>query len=32
MGNVPLKIIAKSLNFCAEKGTNPMYAQPFGSY
>ena len=32
MGNVPLKIIAKSLNFCAEKDTNPMYAQPFGSY
>ena len=31
MGNVPLKIFAKSLNLCSEKGTNPMYASHLGA-
>ena len=31
MGNVPLKIFAKSWNLCSEKGTNPMYASHLGA-
>ena len=31
MGNVPLKIIAKSLNFCAEKGTTPCMLSHLGA-
>ena len=30
--NVPLKVIAKFLNFCSEKGANPVYALSFGSF